>query len=136
ELKASFDEQRNLEWARKLESAGIRVHYGAPSLKVHAKIACVARREGNGRRVYSYLSTGNLNAATAAAYLDVGLLTADRAIGEELLALFRTLAGEERRADYQRLRIAAFNLRSSLLAMIERETANAMAGRPARITAK
>jgi polyphosphate kinase len=136
ELKASFDEQRNLEWARMLESAGIRVCYGSPSLKVHAKIACVVRREGEGRTVYSYLSTGNLNAATAVAYTDLGLLTADPAIGSELHDLFRTLAGDERRAEYDRLIVAPFGMRRAILELIERETAHARAGKTARITAK
>lgn len=136
ELKASFDEQRNLEWARMLESAGIRVFYGSPSLKVHAKIACVVRREGKNRRVYSYLSTGNLNAVTAVAYTDLGLLTADPEIGEELRALFGTLAGEERRTEYEKLIVAPFSMRRAFLGLIERETLRARAGETARITAK
>lgn len=137
EVKASFDERQNIEWARVLEADGIRVHYGSPSLKVHAKIASVVRREADGRRGwYSYVSTGNLNAATARAYTDLGILTADPGIGQELHTLFCTLAGDDAHDSYQRLLVAPFNLRREIIRLIERETANARAGRPAGITAK
>src|SRR5690606_16773064 len=92
EVKASFDETRNIEWARTLEAAGIRVLYGPPSLKVHAKIASVRRREADGARLYTYIGTGNLNASTAAAYTDLGLLTAAPELGKEVSDLFQTLA--------------------------------------------
>jgi polyphosphate kinase len=136
EVKASFDEQRNIEWARTLESAGIRVLYGPPSLKVHAKIACVVRRESGARRAYSFVGTGNLNAATASAYTDLGLLTSDPIIGRELEALFATLAGDQQTTEYQRLIVAPFNMRQTFLELIDRETDHAAAGRPAHISAK
>lgn len=136
EVKASFDEKQNIEWARMLEADGIRVLYGSPELKVHAKIASVVRREGDGRRFYSYVGTGNLNAATARAYTDLGVLTGNPEIGRELHALFRTLAGDESTPSYDRLLVAPFNLRSRIIALIDRETSHARAGRPASITAK
>jgi polyphosphate kinase len=136
EVKASFDEQRNIEWARSLESAGIRVLYGSPSLKVHAKIASVSRREGNERRIYSYIGTGNLNAATAAAYTDLGVFTADPEVGRELDDLFATMAGDREQHDYPSLLVAPFNMRECFLRKIEREVQHAMAGRSAGLSVK
>lgn len=136
EVKASFDESRNIEWARTLEAAGIRVLYGPPSLKVHAKIASVLRREEDGIRIYTYIGTGNLNAATAAAYTDLGLLTADPVLGAELAGLFRTMAGEEGRSRYDQLIAAPFNMRRRFLELIDRETEHALAGRGGAMTIK
>jgi polyphosphate kinase len=136
EVKASFDEQRNIEWARTLESAGIRVLYGPPSLKVHAKIACVVRNEDGTPTAYSFVGTGNLNAATASSYTDLGLLTADSETGRELVALFSTLAGDAETTEYRKLVVAPFNMRRTFLELIARETDHASAGRPAHISVK
>jgi polyphosphate kinase len=148
EVKASFDEKQNLAWAKVLEADGIRVLYGSPSLKVHAKIACVVRREGSspgdqkdtgrdaGHRVYCYIGTGNLNAVTSRAYTDLGLLTADQRVGRELHTLFRTLAGDESSERYESLLVAPFNLRGEIIRLINREAENARTGGPSGITAK
>lgn len=136
EVKASFDERRNIEWARALEAAGIHVLYGPAFLKVHAKIAAVVRREGERRRFYSYVGTGNLNAATAAAYTDLGLFTADQAIGRELDDLFAALAGERDAPELQELIVAPFNMRTRFLGLIEREAEHARAGRRGEMTIK
>lgn len=136
EVKASFDERRNIEWGRSLEAAGIQVLYGPPSVKVHAKIAVVRRREGKRLRTYSYIGTGNLNAATAGSYTDLGLFTADQAVGAELLDIFDALADEPAKGSYQELIVAPFNIRQRFLGLIQRETENARAGRPAGIRVK
>lgn len=136
EVKASFDESRNIEWARTLESAGIRVHYGPPSLKVHAKIASVVRREGGTRRLYSFIGTGNLNATTAATYTDLGLFTADPGIGRDLENLFATMAGDAEVLDYPSLIVAPFNMRRRFMGLIEREIEHARAGRGGAMTVK
>ncbi len=129
EVKASFDESRNIEWARTLEAAGIRVRYGPATLKVHAKIASVLRREPEGPRLYSYIGTGNLNASTAAAYTDIGLLTAHPALGQEIADLFRTMSGEGARSEYDHIIVAPFNMRRRFLELIDREKRHAEAGR-------
>ncbi|MEX2583866.1 MAG: polyphosphate kinase 1 [Gemmatimonadota bacterium] len=136
EVKASFDERRNIEWARALEAAGIRVLYGPPTLKVHAKIASVVRKEGDERCLYSYLGTGNLNAATAAAYTDLGLLTADPGLGEELATLFATMAGAAGTPEFESLIVAPFTMRRRFLELIEREIEHAEGGREGAITLK
>ncbi len=136
ELKASFDEKRNIEWARALESGGIHVVYGPAHLKVHAKIALVVRREEDGIRRYLYIGTGNLNAATAAAYTDLGLLSTDPELGNELNDVFHGLTGYSVRTDYQHLLVAPFNMRSRFLELIEREIGHAEAGRGGRLTVK
>ena len=136
ELKASFDERRNIEWARSLEAVGIRVVYGPPRLKVHAKIALVSRREEGVLRHYLYIGTGNLNAATAASYTDLGLFTADGVLGEDLRRVFQTLAGEAGEREFEQLLVAPFNMRERFLALIERETEHALAGRGGHIRAK
>jgi polyphosphate kinase len=136
EVKASFDERRNIEWARSLEAVGIQVLYGPPSLKVHAKVALVRRREGGQLTTYSYIGTGNLNAATAGAYTDLGLLTADSAVGAELLDVFDALADEPAVGEFRHLVAAPFNMRQRFVTLIERETEHARAGRGGRITAK
>lgn len=129
ELKASFDESRNIEWARSLESAGIHVVYGPPHLKVHAKVALVVRREGDALRRYVYIGTGNLNAATAAAYTDLGLLSTDPELGEEVQEVFNGLTGYSVTTDYDHLLVAPFNMRTRFLQMIEREIEHARGGR-------
>jgi polyphosphate kinase len=136
EVKASFDERRNIEWARTLESVGIRVLYGPPTLKVHAKIASVARRQESGLRLYSYVGTGNLNAATAAAYTDLGLLTADQEIGREVDQLFAPPAWDGSHEEYERLIVAPFNMRQGFLSLIEREIDHARTGRGGAMTIK
>ncbi|MGH7445761.1 MAG: polyphosphate kinase 1, partial [Longimicrobiales bacterium] len=133
ELKASFDEQRNIEWARNLEKAGIRVVFSPPKYKVHAKVALVLRREGNTLRRYAYIGTGNLNASTAASYVDVGILTADPEITQELNTIFNLLTGYAASAEIESLLVSPFNMRRRFLRMIHREVEHARAGRAARI---
>ena len=136
ELQARFDEVNNIAWARTLESFGVHVVYGVPGLKTHSKTALVVRREAEGIRRYVHIGTGNYNSRTARTYTDVGLFTADEAIGADVSDLFNTLTGYSRFSSYRRLLVAPQSLRSSILALIARETAHAGAGRPARIIAK
>lgn len=136
ELTARFDEQRNVEWARYLQASGIRVVYGVPGQKIHAKVALVARREGTEVRRYAYVGTGNLNAATAAAYTDLGLLTADPGLGAEVAHLFELLTGAATEPRFRRLLVAPFNMRERFLEMIEREVDHATYGREGHIRAK
>ncbi len=136
ELTASFDEQRNIEWARMLESTGIHVVFGPPRLKVHAKVLLIVRHEADQPRRYTYVGTGNLNAATAAAYTDLGLLTADAGVGEELQEVFNGLTGNATPEGFEHLLVAPVNMRERFLEMIERETALALAGRNGRIRIK
>jgi polyphosphate kinase len=126
ELKARFDEESNIEWARALEREGVHVVYGLVGLKVHAKVALVVRREGNVIRRYTHLSTGNYNAVTAHLYTDIGVFTADPQIGEEASHLFNKLTGYSAKVDYVKL----------LVAPINREIEHAKAGREARIIIK
>ena len=128
ELKASFDEQRNIEWARGLEAAGIRVVFSPPKYKVHAKIALVLRREGDALRRYAYIGTGNLNARTAASYIDVGIFTAEDGLTEEVNAVFNLLTGYSAGDEMDELLVAPFNMRRRFLRMIEREAEHARAG--------
>lgn len=136
ELKASFDETRNIEWARSLEEAGIHVIYGPPRLKVHAKIALVVRRESEEIRRYMYIGTGNLNAATAAGYTDLGLLTSDPELGEEINDVFNSLTGYSGDNEYQRLLVAPFNMRDRFIGLIARESEHARAGKGGLIRVK
>jgi polyphosphate kinase len=136
ELQARFDEINNIAWARTLESFGVHVVYGLPGLKTHTKTALVVRKEPDGIRRYVHIGTGNYNTRTARIYTDIGLLTCDEAIGSDISDLFNSLTGYSRRADYRRLLVAPVNMRQRVLQLIDRETANAVAGRPARIIAK
>lgn len=136
ELTARFDEQRNIEWARYLRSSGIHVIYGIPGIKVHAKVALVVRREAGGTRRYAYIGTGNLNAATAAAYTDLGLLTSDATLGEDASDLFNVLTGAAGAPELRRLLVAPWNLRRRFVEMIDREAGHARAGRGGHIVAK
>jgi polyphosphate kinase len=136
ELQARFDEVNNIAWARTLESFGVHVVYGVPGLKTHSKTALVVRREAEGIRRYVHIGTGNYNSRTARTYTDVGLFTADEAIGADVSDLFNLLTGYSRFSSYRRLLVAPQGLRSGILALIARETAHAQAGRPARIVAK
>ncbi|MBW3570699.1 MAG: polyphosphate kinase 1 [Gemmatimonadetes bacterium] len=136
ELTARFDELSNIQWARHLRSFGIHVIYGMPGLKVHSKIALIVRREPAGVRRYCYIGTGNLNASTAAFYTDLGLLSADPALGAELNEVFNTLTGGILRDDYQLLLVAPTTMRARFIEMIDREAEHARGGGEGRITAK
>ena len=136
ELKARFDEEANIEWAKKLEEAGVHVVYGVLGLKTHCKVALIVRREGEGLRRYVHVATGNYNPVTSGVYTDLGLLTADDEIGEDASDLFNFLTGFSRQKDYLKLLVAPANLRGRMLALISRERDNRLAGKPARITAK
>lgn len=136
ELKARFDEENNIEWARHLESEGVHVVYGIRGIKTHSKVALVVRREGETLRRYIHLATGNYNPTTSRIYTDVGLLTADEEIGEDATDLFNFLTGYSYQTDYHKLLVAPINLRNRLRDLIKRETENARAGSPARIIAK
>jgi polyphosphate kinase len=136
ELKARFDEERNIEWARALESEGVHVVYGLLGLKTHAKVALVVRREGDRIRRYTHLSTGNYNAVTAQQYTDVSLLTCDDAIGADATDLFNYLTGYSAKTDYGKLAVAPINLRETVERLIEREIAHQQAGRRGHIIMK
>ncbi|GAB4427644.1 MAG: polyphosphate kinase 1 [Chloroflexi bacterium OHK40] len=123
ELKARFDEENNIIWARQMERAGVHVVYGLLGLKVHAKLALVVRQEQEGIRCYAHLGTGNYNAATARIYTDLGLLTCDPAITADVVDLFNFLTAYSRQEVYRKLLVAPVTLRSRLLALIEREIA-------------
>ena len=136
ELTARFDEERNIEWARYLRTAGIHVVYGMPGLKVHAKVALVVRREADGVRRYAYVGTGNLNATTAAAYTDLGLLTADPGITDEVAELFNALTGAGAEPRHRLLLVAPEGMRDRFVAMIDREAEHVRAGRGGHVVAK
>ena len=136
ELKARFDEESNIEWARALEHEGVHVVYGLPGLKIHAKVALVVRREGDVMRRYVHLSTGNYNAVTAHLYTDVGLFTCDDQVGADATDLFNFLTGYSAKANYHKLLVAPVNLREQVESLIEREIAHARAGRKARLIFK
>jgi polyphosphate kinase len=136
EIKARFDEEANIIWARKLERAGAHVVYGLVGLKTHSKTALVVRREGSGLRRYVHIGTGNYNPKTARLYVDLGLLTARPEIGADVTDLFNVLTGLSRQRSFRRLLVAPHSLRSGFLRLVEREVAHAAAGRPAHITIK
>ena len=136
EVKARFDEQANIGWARTLEKAGCHVVYGLVGLKTHCKICLVVRREGNQIRRYAHIGTGNYHPKTARAYEDLGLLTADPEIGADLTDLFNMLTGYSRQTAYRRLLVAPYGVRSGIIGRIEAQTALARAGRPALIQIK
>ncbi|MFD1545543.1 RNA degradosome polyphosphate kinase [Nonomuraea guangzhouensis] len=137
EIKARFDEHANIEWARKLEKAGCHVVYGVVGLKTHCKLALVVRQEPSGElRRYCHIGTGNYNPKTARQYEDLGLLTADPLVGEDVTDLFIHLTGYSNHSAYRRLLVAPHSLRGGLMARIEREIAHQEAGRPARIRIK
>lgn len=137
EIKARFDEHANITWARKLERAGCHVVYGVVGLKTHCKLALVVRQESSGElRSYCHIGTGNYNPKTARLYEDLGLLTADRLVGEDVTDLFIHLTGYSNHSAYRRLLVAPHSLRGGLLARIEREIAHQEAGRPAGIRMK
>lgn len=136
ELKARFDEESNIEWARALEKEGVHVVYGLVGMKVHCKVAMVVRREGNLMRRYVHLSTGNYNAITAHLYTDLGLFTCDEDFGADSTDLFNYLTGYSAKSDYRKLLVAPINLRQRLEGLIQREIAHAKAGKDARIIMK
>ncbi len=136
ELKARFDEESNIGWARKLEEQGVHVVYGLVGLKIHAKVALVVRREGDAIRRYVHLSTGNYNAVTAHLYTDMGFFTNDPELGADATDLFNYLTGYSAKSDYNKLLVAPVNLRKRLQSLITRETALARAGQEARIILK
>jgi polyphosphate kinase len=136
ELKARFDEESNIGWARALEADGVHVIYGLLGLKTHSKVALVVRREGDRLARYVHLSTGNYNAVTATAYTDLGLLTSDPEIGEDATQLFNYLTGYAHPKDFRRLLVAPVNLRERLRELIERESAHAREGRGGHLVFK
>ncbi|WP_101877020.1 RNA degradosome polyphosphate kinase [Lachnoclostridium edouardi] len=136
ELKARFDEENNIIWARKLEKAGCHVIYGLVGLKTHSKITLVVRREEDGIRRYVHLGTGNYNDSTARLYTDCGIMTCHPQIGEDATAVFNMLSGYSEPLSWNKLIVAPLWLRERFLKLIRRETAHARAGKPARIIAK
>jgi len=136
ELKARFDEENNIGWARALERAGVHVFYGAAGLKTHAKVLLVVRREGLELRRYVHLSTGNYNAATARFYSDTALFTVDPEIGEDASELFNALSGFSTVFGYRKLAVAPNNLRATLTEHVREQANRARAGKRARIFAK
>ncbi len=136
ELKARFDEANNIKWARELEEAGVHVVYGLVGHKTHCKCCLVIRREGSTLRRYAHLGTGNYNPKTARLYTDFSLFTCREPLAGEVAQLFNALTGLGRAAEFRRLYIAPFTLHAGIQRLIAAETANAAAGKPARIIAK
>lgn len=136
ELKARFDEHRNIIWAQELERAGVHVVYGIVGLKIHAKTSLVVRKENKSVKTYAHLGTGNYNVTTSRFYTDVGLLTCDSRITNELIELFNYLTGKSMKADYQHLLIAPVNMFQKFKHLVLRETQHALNKKPAHIMAK
>ena len=136
ELKARFDERRNIEWSRALEKAGVHVVYGFPDMKIHAKMTLVVRRERTGLRRYAHIATGNYHAATARLYEDIGIFTADEDITADIADLFNFITGFGRPQKFRKLLVAPFTLRSGLVEEIRAVAAAAAAGEPAHIRLK
>ena len=136
ELKARFDEENNIVWAKKLEQAGCHVIYGLVGLKTHSKIALVVRREEDGIRRYVHLGTGNYNDSTAKLYTDCGIFTCNEAIGEDTTAVFNMLSGYSEPLSWNELVLAPIWLRTRFMRLIARETKHAREGKPAKIVAK
>ncbi|WP_326600607.1 RNA degradosome polyphosphate kinase [Streptomyces sp. NBC_01803] len=136
EIKARFDEHANIKWARKLEEAGCHVVYGLVGLKTHCKLSLVVRQEGEDLRRYAHVGTGNYHPKTARFYEDIGLLTADPAVGADLSDLFNRLSGYSRRDNYRRLLVAPRSLRDGLVTRVRREIEHHRAGRPAFVRIK
>ena len=136
EIKARFDEEANIRWARKLEQAGCHVVYGLVGLKTHCKLAMVVRDEPDGIRRYTHIGTGNYNPKTSRMYEDLGLITTDERIGEDVAHLFNNLSGWSRNPTYDELLVAPDSVRTGLIEQVHREIAHHQAGRPARIRFK
>jgi polyphosphate kinase len=136
ELKARFDEERNISWAQKLEKAGVHVSYGLPGLKIHSKLTIVIREEGDELRRYVHIGTGNYHPDTAQVYEDLGFFTVDKETGEDVSDLFNLFTGYARIEKYKKLIVAPKFMREEMMARIEREIKESKAGRPAKIIAK
>ncbi len=136
EVKARFDEAKNIEWARKLEEAGCHVAYGLVGLKTHCKVSLAIRQEEDGLRTYYHIGTGNYNAKTANLYTDLGFFSCNPEIGADLLDLFNYLTGYSYQSDYRKLLVAPVNMRNRFMGLIDQEIANALARKPARVIAK
>jgi len=136
EIKARFDEQANIKWARQLEKAGVHVVYGMVGLKTHCKTALVVRQEGSVIRRYCHVGTGNYNPKTARLYEDVGLLTAEPSIGADLTDLFNVLTGYAKQDRYRSILVSPYGIRRGIVEMIEREIEHLRAGRPAGVRMK
>jgi len=136
ELKARFDEESNIGWAKMLEEAGVHVVYGLVGLKTHCKVTMVVRKEGEGIRRYLHLGTGNYNAVTARIYEDIGIFTCDDAMGADVTDLFNYLTGYSTKQHFKKLLVAPVNLRMGLEKLIWREIEHAKAGRPAHLIFK
>ena len=136
EIKARFDEANNIEWARKLEKAGVHVVYGLVGLKTHCKLALVIREENGVLRSYSHIGTGNYNPKTSRIYEDLGLFTADDQVGRDLIRLFNELSGYAIEKKFKRLLVAPLHLRKGLLRLIDKERRDALAGKPANVRIK
>jgi polyphosphate kinase len=137
ELKARFDEQRNIVWAQKLEDAGVHVVYGILGLKTHTKTSLIIRQENDGEIIsYAHIGTGNYHSQTSNLYTDLGLLTCDKEITNEVIEVFNYLTGSSLKTDYKNILIAPINMKSTFMAKIQNEIKNKKAGKPARIIAK
>ena len=136
EIRARFDEMANVRWARKLEEVGVHVVYGLMGLKTHAKLSLVVREEGDVLRRYCHVGTGNYNPKTARFYDDLGILSSDPVLGEDLSRLFNELSGYSTKHDYSRILVAPHSLRKGLISRIKRETAHHLDGKPAWIRLK
>jgi polyphosphate kinase len=136
EVKARFDEAKNVEWARKLEEAGCHVAYGLVGLKTHCKMSLAIRQEEDGLRAYYHVGTGNYNAKTSGTYTDLGLLSCNAEIAADLMDLFNALTGYSYQSDYRKVLVAPVNMRQRFLELIDGEIQHALAGRGGRIVAK
>jgi polyphosphate kinase len=136
ELRARFDEETNIAWARELERAGVHVVYGVLGLKVHCKLCVIVRKEGPEVKVYAHVGTGNYNLATSRLYTDVGIFTGDQRYERDLVHAFNLLTGYSRHTEWQHLSVAPVNMRERFTALVDRETEIAQSGRKARIVAK
>ncbi|MGE3177807.1 MAG: polyphosphate kinase 1 [Vicinamibacterales bacterium] len=136
ELKARFDERTNIQWATRLEEAGVHVVYGVENLKTHCKLCLIVRKDPDGIRRYAHLGTGNYNRVTAQVYTDFGLFTANPRILDDVSEVFNLLTGYSRRQEYNEMLVAPTGLRAGIMALLEREIQHAAAGGPARVIIK
>lgn len=136
ELKARFDEQRNIHWANELENAGVHVVYGLVGLKTHSKISLVIRKEKKKFKSYAHIGTGNYHSQTSNLYTDMGLLTCNKTICSEIIEVFNYLTGISLKTDYKKLLLAPINMKSTFIKLISRETKNALADKPSMIMGK
>ena len=137
ELKARFDEEANIQWARRMEQAGVHVVYGIVGMKTHAKCTLVVRREDDDSlRRYCHIGTGNYNPATARLYTDIGVMTAHRELGEEVAETFNMITGHTRVPQMEHLLVSPFTMQKQVIANIHREIEHHRAGRPAGVKAK